>query len=345
MIKKPFYQLDLPKFISINFFLGAFILFSCTSDPHNIKFAEINPQIKIQRLEEDLFQLDIDNIQPNLNELKSNYGEFFTLFNYMIVSLGNPDAELYPEYLRGFLTDFEMYNLSKEVEKVFPDLKFLEKEMNEAFSRYQYYFPEKRIPQIYSFIGGFNQSIVTTDTIIGIGLDKYLGSENPFYIRLQMAQYLRYNMHPLKISSDCMRAWALTEFEYDDSSDNLINQMIYHGRNMYFVDYMLPYQHDTLKTGFSSAQLAWCRNNEASIWTYLVEQRLLFSTDMRRINKFIGEAPFTNDFSAESPGRAAVWLGWQIVKSYMNRNKDVSLKELMEETDYQKIFNNARYKP
>ena len=142
-----------------------------------------------------------------------------------------------------------------------------------------------------------------------------------------------------------MRAWALTEFEYDDSSENLINQMIYHGRNMYFVDYMLPYQHDTLKTGFSSAQLEWCVKNEASMWTYLVEQKLLFSTDMRRINKFIGEAPFTNDFSAESPGRASAWLGWQIVKSYMNRNKDVSLKDLMVETDYQKIFNNARYKP
>ncbi len=317
----------------------------CQSDPHAIKLILLDPPIEIKRLDRDLFAVNIDSVSAEAAYLNHKYSEFFHLYNHMVIRLGSPDAAAYPEYLKSFLTDFDMFNLSQEVNRVFPDLDFLEEELNEAFSRYKHYLPGYSIPSVFTFIGGFNQSMVTTDTILGIGLDKYLGSENVFYIRLQMAQYIRYNMHPAKISSDCMRAWAMTEFEYNDQTDNLISQMIYHGRVMYFTDYMLPYQHDTLKTGFTSAQLEWCRRNESSMWTYLVERKLLFTTDLRAINKFVGEAPFTGDFTNESPGRAAVWLGWQIVNSYMNRNRDVSLQELMEETDYMKIFNKARYKP
>lgn len=320
-------------------------LSACKSDPHSVNLSGIDPKVTIMRLDEDLFQTDIDSIPESVERLKLKYGEFFILYNFMIVRLGNPNASAYPGYLRNFLTDFDMYNLHKEVSRVFPDLTFLEKELNEAFKRYQYYFPERNVPQIFTYIGGFNQSIVTSDTILGIGLDKYLGTDHVFYGKMELAQYLRYNMHPQKISSDCVRAWAMTEFEYDESTDNLIGQMIHYGKVMYFTDFMLPYQHDTLKTGFSSAQLEWCRKNEASMWTYLVEKKLLFTTDLRVINKFIGEAPFTNDFTSEAPGRAAVWLGWQIVKSYMKRHKELTLEQLMEETDYQKILNKARYRP
>ena len=108
---------------------------------------------------------------------------------------------------------------------------------------------------------------------------------------------------------------------------------------------MLPQQHDTLKTGFSLSQLEWCRRNEIMMWTYLVENKLLFSTDMRTIGRFINAGPFTRDFSRESPSRAAVWLGWQIVRSYMNRNRDVTLEELMLDNDYQGLLNLARYRP
>ncbi len=334
------------KLISVLLFLIPTVFFSsCKTDPHAINLSGIETDISILRLDQDLFSLNIDSIPQSLSELKSTYGEFFDLYNVMIIRLGNPDAPVYPSHLRNFLTDLEMYKLSHEVKSIFPDLEFVENELNEAFSRYQYYFPGYKVPSVFSYIGGFNQSMATADTILGIGLDKYLGIDNPFYSRLQISRFIRNNMHPQKISSDAMRAWAMTKFEYNDSIHNLINQMIYYGMIMYFVDYMLPYQHDSLKIGFTEDQLEWCLKNESSMWTYLVERKLLFSTDKRLINSFIGDAPFTKDFTNESPGRAAVWLGWQIVKSYMKRNNDVSLKELMNTTNYQTILNNARYRP
>ena len=152
-------------------------------------------------------------------------------------------------------------------------------------------------------------------------------------------------MHKDKILSDIMRLWATTEFGFKDSVNNLINNMIYEGKIMYFVNAMLPYQPDTLKWGFTDLQMEFCRNNEKQMWAYIIENKLVFNTDKFRINQFIREGPFTKDFSSESPARAAVWLGYNIVTAYMKKHKKLSLSDLMYENDYMKILNQSGYNP
>ncbi|MBP5473263.1 MAG: gliding motility lipoprotein GldB, partial [Bacteroidales bacterium] len=61
-------------------------------------------------------------------------------------------------------------------------------------------------------------------------------------------------------------------------------------------------------------------------WTYLMEHNLLFNTDQFTIRKLVGEAPFTSFFTTESPGRAATWIGFRIIESFMRHNKNVSLE-------------------
>ena len=45
----------------------------------------------------------------------------------------------------------------------------------------------------------------------------------------------------------------------------------------------------------------------------------------------------------DSPGRIGVWIGWQIIKSYM-KNNDVTLQKLMD-TSPEIIYNKSKYKP
>jgi uncharacterized protein YjaZ len=49
------------------------------------------------------------------------------------------------------------------------------------------------------------------------------------------------------------------------------------------------------------------------------------------------------EIDRESPGRIGQWLGWQIVKSYMENN-DVTLDQLLK-TEPTVIFNKSKYKP
>jgi hypothetical protein len=81
------------------------------------------------------------------------------------------------------------------------------------------------------------------------------------------------------------------------------------------------------------------------MWQYLIENNLLFSSDQFEIRKLTGEAPFTGYFSKESPGRAAVWLEFRIVESYMMRNPEMKIQDLINKTDVQEILEKAKYSP
>ncbi|HNW57071.1 MAG TPA: hypothetical protein PKM69_04815, partial [Bacteroidales bacterium] len=87
------------------------------------------------------------------------------------------------------------------------------------------------------------------------------------------------------------------------------------------------------------------RNNESQMWQYLIENDLLFKTDQFMIRKLTGEAPFTSYFTNESPGKAAVWIGFRIVESYMMKNPGITLEDLMKNTDVSGILEKAKYSP
>ncbi len=322
-------------------------LFSACSEKNkfDVDIDDIEVALEVKRLDKDLFDLEPEELEERIPGLIEKYGEFLELYSQNVISIGNPYSKAYPDYLAGFITDYTMFLVHEKVMEIFPDVDFIEEELTQTFRYYKYYFPKRLVPAVYTYQGGFNQSIVVADSILAIGTDKYLGADVDFYDRLGISKYLQRNMVPEKIPTDAMRAWAMTEFVYNDSVDNLVNNMIYHGKLQYFLDAMFPFAEDSLKFGFTSDQIKWCRQNEKPMWDNLVEQKLLFSTDYMTINNYINPAPFTTGFPRQSPGRAAVWLGWKIVHRYMERHSEISLKDLMLDDDYQKILTESRYEP
>lgn len=322
------------------------LLASCNRrDKLNVDISESNVNIEIKRLDRDLFEINFDDVSNSVSQLNEKYGDFFALYNQRVISLGSPNSPAYPDNLLAFLTDYTVNSIYEQTKQVFPEINKTEQEISTAFKYYNYHFPKHKIPAVYTFIGGFNQSIVVADSILAIGLDKYLGTECEFYQRLETANYIKATMYPEKIPTDALKAWALTEFVYNDSVDNLVNNMIYQGKIQYFLDAVFPEEPDTLKFGFTASQLGWCMANEKHMWNNLIDQKLIFTTDYMTINKYINPAPFSSGFPRESPGRAVVWLGYKIVKKYMDRNPKITLEQLMNNNQYQKILSESRYEP
>ena len=303
--------------------------------------------IDIQRFEEDLFSVNVYDLKDSIEFLRDKYPDFFPLFINRIIEIKGSDPEEVSSELLTFVTDFTIYRINRHVQEIFPSLENYELELSDAFQEYVRNFPDRPVPDIYSCITGFNQSIITADSILAISLDKYFGPDDEFYAMLYppVPEYLRYVMRPEKISSDAMLAWIITEFVYDNTNDNLLSQMIYNGRAKYCVHQLMPDIPDTLLWGYNSRQMDFCVVHEKRMWEFLVENKKLFITDGFIMNQFINDAPFTKDFSQESPGKAVIWLGYRIVDSYMKNNHNVSIEELMQETDYQKILNLSRYNP
>jgi hypothetical protein len=191
-------------------------------------------------------------------------------------------------------------------------------------------------------MSGFNYAIETSS--FSIGLEMYLGNKSPFYEMLQFPAYKRVNMRKEYIVSDLVHAWMEKTFPNTNKSGTLLNQMMYQGKLLYMVDALMPEEQDTIKIGYSKKQLDWCIENE-NMWGYLIKNKFLYSNEITTVTKFTGEAPFTTGFVKDSPGRTGVWIGWRIVRKYMENNPKVTLQQLMAETDAQKILANSKYKP
>lgn len=322
----------------------AVIMIACVRNPLKINVSDVDLDLRIRHLDHDLLKLNKDQISERLPELKAAYGEFFSIFTYEMIAIGGDEQENFVEMLNSFVADSMIRGLVDSVaEKV--DTVFLRKELEQAFRHYRYYFPGKPIPNIYTCISGFNQSVVTSENVIGISLDKYLGAKSSYYQQLALPLYKRKNMNPVNMIPDVMYAWAMTEWPKADQSNTLLSQMIQEGKMMYFIDALLPDLHDTLKIGYSKEQLQFCESNEGRMWTYLAEHKLLFASERMSVKRFIDDGPYTSVFSDKSPARTGVWLGWQIVRSYMKQNPKVKLEELLTNSDFQAILNQSGYQP
>src|SRR5690606_40108491 len=89
------------------------------------------------------------------------------------------------------------------------------------------------------------------------------------------------------------------------------------------------------------------QENESYIWRFFIEENLLYSSDSKLGNRFINLAPFSKfylEIDNESPGRIGQWIGWQIVRSYMENNPKTAIIDLFK-MDAKEIFEKSKYKP
>ena len=320
---------------------------SCVRKHYRVNISDIEVNLELKRLEKDLFgpsPMELGNRVPQLND---KYGAFLQYFSY-VINIGEVSNPSWNDYLNSFVTDKMNVDAYNSVIEEYPDVRELENDLSKAFRHYLFYFPDRFVPSVYTCITGFNNSIIIADSVLGISLDKYLGTDCEYYKMLGIYNYLTIKMGSRNILPDCMYAWAFSDWNFEEmdyNGDNVFARIIHEGKLLYFVRCMLPEYEEEDIFGFTDVQLKFCKANEDLMWTYLVEHDLLFSADQLIIRKLTGEAPFTSYFSSESPGKAAVWTGFRIVEEYMRKNATVTLRELMETTDYQKVLSLSKYNP
>lgn len=300
---------------------------------------------EIIRFDQILFSLPDTNFESWVVEARKAHPVFFDLFTSQMIRIGTINDSLFYSELNRFVTDTMILNVKKLTDAEFSDFDKPEKEILQGLDNFKKYFPSQKTPEVYTCISGFNQSIVVAEGLIAVSLDKYLGADCPYYERLGYARYMTQKMIPLKIPSDLMYALAITEFPKSEHESTLLSYMIYEGKLLYFIDRMLPSTPDSLKIGYSAKQLKWCKKNESQMWTNLIENKRLYSTGRMDIKRLIDDSPYTNGFPIESPGRTGVWIGWQIVREYMEKHPETNLAQLMVMDDSQKILNDSRYYP
>lgn len=268
----------------------------------------------------------------DLPRLKQEYPIFF--------------PEQYPDSIWvSRLQDTLQQQLHQEVEKKFPEETVMEEELMHLFQHIKFYFPQFKTPIVYtttSDVDYKNKVIVANDLLI-ISLDTYLGETHPFYEGIQ--QYLVKNFRASQIIPDVANEYA-RQLVSHPRQRSLLAQMIYYGKLLYLKDLWLPDVPDNEKIGYTNEEFTWVGDNEVEMWRYFVENELLYSTDAKLPPRFINPAPFSKfylEIDNESPGMTGRYLGWQIVRSYMENNPTTVQQLLIQ--DAEELFTNSKYKP
>jgi len=317
------------------------LMASCVRNPKRVDVSAIPVEVKVERFDRDLFS----GAGENISMLKNKYGSFFDLFCFKLTELGSRDTMLLKERIRDFVTDADLKEIISASGQVIPDITPVEQQLTDAFKHYKYFFPAKQVPRVITFISGFNYGAIAADSVLGIGLDMYLGSDSKYYPALQFPNYKIRRMRKEYIAADGMRCWIQSEWEQDPVQTDFLSQAIYNGKILYLLDALMPDVADTIKTGYTASQLKWCKANEKNTWSFFIDHKLLFSNDQNQIMKFLNDGPTTNGFPKESPGAIGQWLGWRIVEAYMKANPNQTPWQMMNEKDYKKILQDSKYKP
>lgn len=304
------------------------LMVSCDKKSKVEKAVEAIPvALKVDRFDQAFFEA-----KPNeLANLKAEYPFFFPE--------GTPDAVWIDK-----MQNKDWRALYSEVQKKFPDFNKQTTEIEDLFKHFKYYFPETVMPKIYTVIAEMdyhNKAIYADDKLI-IALELYLGKSHQFYT---FPEYLKQNFEERQMMPDIVSSFAVRKIP-PPTEKTLLANMIYYGKELYMKDIMLPDYTDAEKMGYTPEQITWSQENESYIWRYFIEEDLLFSTDAKLENRFVNMAPFSKfylEIDNESPGRIGQWIGWQIVRSFMENN-EVSLQEMLK-MDAKQIFERSKYKP
>lgn len=324
------------------------MIFSCNSN-NNPDVSSIKVELKVRRFEKDIFSLDTNKLNTQLDSLIAVYPSFGE--NFMGIILGvdpNWSNDTTANYVKSFLSYYrKLYDTSQ---MIYSDFSKYENEIKSGLQHVKYYFPNYILPKnIITFIGPLDGygDILSDDALI-VGLHHHLGKSASYYNSELLHQtyplYITERFEPDYIAVNAIKNISLDLFPEKNDEATLAVQMVEKGKRLFLLSKLLPETKEHLIIGYQEKQLEDCYKHEAAIWDLFIQNNMLQTIDNNIIRNYIGEGPKTQELGDASPGNIGSFAGWQIVKKYMNKNKTVTLQGLMN-TNAETILEKAKYKP
>jgi len=326
-------------FFAFYFLLSALIFFSCTSSREEtcIISPEIKVEVKFTSLEDSITSF------KTKQQLVDFLGRHIELRDIFFGRNNFPDDSIFINTLYKKFTHPSFDTLLIETKKVFGDDSELKHEFETAFANIKYYYPNFKAPRIETVITGLESDIFVSDSLILIGLDYYLGKNAKY--RPNMYEYMLTRYEKTFIVPSALLLYGIDAgFNRVNMEDHtVLAEMIDYGKAYYFAKRMLPCVPDSAFIGYSQREIDGAKANQDMIWKRIIKDEALFSTSQKMKEHYLRERPKTYEVGNECPGRIAIWVGWQMVNEYVKRNPTISLPELMQISDAQKILKGSKY--
>ncbi len=317
-----------------------------------IELKEEAAQLSVQfrRFDLDLFNSDFSNPKAASQQLYQKYGTFYCRFIEQDLLLAACKSDSVGPLLKPFVLNPDILETHQEILHFFTEEKIqvLNKELTSCIQRWNHFFPDSIAPGVIYYQSAWNSNVVSTDSVLAISLDSYLGANNKITRQLSpdaFPAYKKQNMDEKYIIADAMKGLVSNEFGHYYVKKDLLSELIFYGKLVYLAEALAPDIPDSTMMSWTPAQLTWAEKHEWKTWQAIANEKVMFQSKSFEINKWFADGPFTgaSGIPQDSPPQLGVWLGWKIVRQYMSAHPELSPPDLLRENDNNKIL--AAFKP
>jgi len=224
-------------------------------------------------------------------------------------------------------------------------------DLQEALARYHKHFPERDIPHIstvnteFGYFPFLYETALSQDAV-GVSLDMFLGESMDYTVLSRQSEaFSAYNSHlflaeyiPVKVIEILVDDMV----SYPESGD-LLDAMLYKGVKRHYMRKCLEHLPEHMALDYTVDQLQWCRDNEQDIWRYILTDGQLYKRSLTR--QLTEPAPTSPGMPPASPGRAASYIGYEIIQAYERQMGAEATRKLLTSRDAQSILRDSKYKP
>jgi hypothetical protein len=328
-------------------FLSTILLVTaCNGGSHTPAAPVADVRIDLERLDHDLFNTARDTASNFSLGLYARYGEFYKDYVEHVLQAAPIDDPRLPIALTRFVMDPDWSAMQQRADSMLGDMEPQRADFQQAFGRLKGFFPDSFVPRIVVFNSGFNYGVIPTDSVLGVGVEWFVGKDSKVVGYLSpetFPQYMKDRMRPEMLVPSAVKGWLQVHYTKDVRGEDLLTNLVEIGKVMYLLDALLPETNPALKFAFTNDQLKWCEDNEFNVWKELIANQQLYSKKTEDIDRLLNDGPFTNGFPRESPGHIGEWIGYRLVKSYMDGHDDLSMTQLFQNADPQSVLKS--YKP
>lgn len=334
------------------FLILIFIFTNCKED----QISSGSDKNKIIRFEKLLFGLDTSLLKDQFLELRSLYPEFTDVYFKNVLGFNSyqNNEDLFYSELKMFISDTNNIRILKLVEDEFGNIKNIEKEFGKIVGNMQKEFPHLPKPKIYTYISMFAyQGFIFDDNGtdgLAIGLDMFLGDKFPYSVlgnnENAFSNYMTRTYNKDHLYKKVVQLW-LEDRIFNKNEKRAVDQIIENGKKFYLMKKIIPEIQDTVLFEYTKKQLEWMENNEQEMWTFFIKNNFFYTTDDYKIKRLTTPGPNSQSLGMPllSPGQTGNYIGYRIINSYMTRNNESGLNELINNKDAQYILETSKFKP
>lgn len=304
---------------------------SCSRNPLDVDPSNTKVDISFYNIDSLLMHSDSSKLASVHADLKLKIPE---LYDYQVgycfqIGKGN-DSSFVSSFLE-YKRDTFIQKLESELDVKFKNTEKYTTEIINGFKYLKTHIPSVKVPKAIGYMNSlFASNAFSTQEEIGIGMERYLGANSPSVKRLPSEPFYSWvkdGMEDKYLERDAMASWIMTHV-VPEVDGNLAEKMIRWGKVMYLTEAAYPNKEKQIILRYTDEGYKWALENEAFLWKYLIDEQQLFKLDEKISQNMLSDGPFTPGLPEKGPDRLGQFLGWRMVKNFME-STETSFEDLL----------------